>query len=194
MAYTITGRKSGVVRFEPGDNGNVNRESESLTSRVTSNPIESGSDINDHVINEQGKLNITGIIIGGNEAIAALKAMREKRDIVAYAGRSRVDNLVFTSLSFDYESKNKVGCAFKASFQAIQIESPEVVEVGSIPMTTQDTGKAATPQAAKTANAGTQTTTTQIISGAAYASYVDSYRGNSNSGPTTRATASYNGV
>ena len=49
MAYTLTGRKGGTVRFVPFQTGVVEKESESYSSSVTSNPIEAGSEINDHV-------------------------------------------------------------------------------------------------------------------------------------------------
>ena len=49
MAYTLTGRKGGTVRFVPFENGVVEKESESYSSSVTSNPVEDGADINDHV-------------------------------------------------------------------------------------------------------------------------------------------------
>ena len=39
MAYTLTGRKSGTIRFEPRSTGIVEQESESYSSTVTSNPI-----------------------------------------------------------------------------------------------------------------------------------------------------------
>lgn len=194
MAYTIEGRKSGTVRFTP-DDGNIQTESLSLTSKVTSNPVESGADLNDHVINEMARFNVSGTIIGGDKAVAALKSMRDKRDILTYTGRSRVSNLVITTLTFDYSAKNKTGCAFKAQFQEVLISSSEKVEVGEMPpMTTQDAGKASTPQAKPTANAGTQTLATQTVSGSAYADYVNAYNGNSSSGPATRTTASYSGV
>ena len=61
-------------------------------------------------------------------------------------------------------------------------------------MSQQDSGKASTTQAKKTTNSGTQTTVTQTISSSAYASYVNSYNGGSSSGPTTRSSASYNGL
>ena len=51
MAYTLTGRKGGTVRFVPFENGVVEKESESYSSSVTSNPVEDGADINDHVNN-----------------------------------------------------------------------------------------------------------------------------------------------
>jgi hypothetical protein len=106
----------------------------------------------------------------------------------------RVSSLVFTSLQFTAEVGNKDGFAFTAALQQVDITSAQVVEVGELPMVKQDAGKAATPQAAQMSNAGTQTTVTQTISSSAYASYVNSYNGNSSPGPTTRQTPNYNGV
>jgi len=166
-----------------------------MTSKVTSNPVESGSDINDHVIKDPKKFSVSGTIIGGSSAVDILTAMRDKRDILTYTGRARSSNLVITSLSFDYAAKNKNGCSFKATFQQVDITGSEVVEIGAVPlMSSQDAGKANSSQAKKTGKAGTQTTLTQTISGSAYASYVNSYTGGSSAGPTTRATASYNGI
>ena len=68
MAYTITGRKCGTVRFEPETVGNIQTEQVSMSSKVTSNPIESGGDINDHVIKDPMKFTISGVIIGGQQA------------------------------------------------------------------------------------------------------------------------------
>ena len=69
MAYTLTGKKSGTVRFEARSTGVIGKESESYSSTVTSNPIEQGAEINDHVNNASGTLNLSGTIIGGNSAI-----------------------------------------------------------------------------------------------------------------------------
>lgn len=68
MAYTITGRKSGSVRFEPDTIGNIQSEAVSMSSKVTSNPIENGADINDHVVKDPVKFSISGTIIGGQVA------------------------------------------------------------------------------------------------------------------------------
>ncbi len=194
MAYTFTGKQTGVVRFEQDSSGVVTKESESFTSRVTSNPVESGADINDHVINDSERITITGVIIGGSAARAALLNMRDKRDIVTYTGRTRLSDLVFTQLTFDYEAKNKDGSGFKAQLQKVVINSAQTVDVGAAPMTAQDAGKTSTSQANQTANAGTQTAVAQYISGTAYESYVNSYNGDSSPGPDTRTTASYDGV
>ena len=115
MAYILTSRKGGTVRFEPLKNGVVEKESESYSSTVTSNPIENGAEINDHVNNASGTLNISGVIIGGNGAINALKAMRASRDIITYIGVTRMSNLVFTSLKFDRSSKNSNRASFSLS-------------------------------------------------------------------------------
>jgi len=102
MAYVLIGRKSGTVRFEAEENGVVSVENESLTSRVTAYPVESGDSIEDHVINDHTKFSLSGTIIGGEDMVEALKNMRDNRDVITYIGRVRIDDLVITSLSFDY--------------------------------------------------------------------------------------------
>lgn len=200
MAYTITGRKCGTVRFEATDNGVISSESYSMSSKVTSNPIESGGDINDHVAKDPKKFSVNGVIVGGQEGRQTLEEMRDKRDILTYMGRMRIENLVITSLSFDYKADNAKGASFKVSFQQVQISSAEVVETGSYPMMSQqDAGKeTAYPksQTKKTSSDGLKTTATETISSSAYAEYVASYNNKqaSSNGPTTRQTASYNGL
>ena len=195
MAYTLIGQRSGTIRFVPLQNGLVEKESESYSSSVTSNPIENGSSINDHVNNEAGTLSISGTIIGGESAINALKAMRDSRDILTYIGVSRVTNLVFTSLKFDRSYKNKNGAAFSATFKRIQMTAPEYVPMGeSLPMTSQDMGKSDDPQLAKTINAGMNTVYLQSVSAESQERYEAAYTQPSSSAPLTRITGSYNGL
>ena len=195
MAYTLTGRRGGTVRFVPLQNGVVEKESESYSSAVTSNPIENGSSINDHVNNEAGTFSISGTIIGGEGAVNALKAMRDARDILTYAGVSRVTNLVFTSLKFDRSSKNKNGASFSATFKRIQTTAPEYVPMGeSLPMTSQDMGKSDDPQLAKTANAGMNTVYLHSVSTESQERYAAAYTQPSSSAPLTRVTGSYSGL
>lgn len=154
MAYTFTGRKGGTVRFVPMQNGVVEKESESYSSSVTSNPVESGADVNDHINNAAGKLTISGTIIGGTTAITALKAMRDSRDIIAYTGKVRMENLVFTSLKFDYSYKNKSGASFSATLTEILMTSPEYIPINEKKsMTSQDSGKSKKKQLKKTKKA-----------------------------------------
>ena len=131
MAYTLTGRKGGTVRFVPFENGVVEKESESYSSSVTSNPVEDGADINDHVNNAAGQLTISGTIVGGDSAINALKAMRESRDIITYTGVTRMANLVFTSLKFDRSYKNRNGASFSATLKQVRLVSSEFVPMDS---------------------------------------------------------------
>jgi len=194
MAYTFTGRQSGTVRFTP-DKGTINRERQRFSSQVTSNPVESGSDIHDHVINEPARLDVNGVIIGGEEIKVALERMRDRRDIIEYRGRIRASNLVFTRLDFSAEANNKDGFAFTAQLQRIDITEAQRVDVGAVLlMTRQDAGAAQPQQARREANAGTQTTMTQIISNSAYAAFVNSYVGGSSAGPTMRNVPSFSGL
>lgn len=195
MAYTLTGRKGGTVRFMPFQNGLVEKESESYSSSVTSNPIENGSDINDHVNNDAGTFSISGTIIGGESAVNALKAMRDSRDILTYTGVSRMTNLVFTSLKFDRSYKNKNGASFSASFKRVQTTSPEYVPMGeSLPMTSQDAGKSDDTQLAKTTNAGMTTVSLQSVSSASLERHGAAYAQPSSPAPLMRITGGYNGL
>lgn len=195
MAYTLKGQKGGTVRFMPFQNGLVEKESESYSSSVTSNPIENGSDINDHVNNDAGTFSISGTIIGGESAVNALKAMRDSRDILTYTGVSRITNLVFTSLKFDRSYKNKNGASFSASFKRVQTTSPEYVPMGeSLPMTSQDAGKSDDTQLAKTANAGMTTVSLQSVSSASLERHGAAYTQLSSSAPLMRITGGYNGL
>lgn len=195
MAYTLTGQKGGTVRFVPLQNGVIEKESESYSSAVTSNPIENGSDINDHVNNDAGTFSISGTIVGGEGAVNALKAMRDSRDIITYAGVTRISNLVFTSLKFDRSYKNKGGADFSATFKRIQTTSPEYVPSGeSLPMTSQDAGKSDDPQLAKTANAGLTTISSQSVSSVSVAQHKAAYTQPSSTSPLTRITGGYSGL
>lgn len=145
MAYTLTGRKGGTVRFVPFENGVVEKESESYSSSVTSNPVEDGADINDHVNNAAGQLTISGTIVGGDSAINALKAMRESRDIITYTGVTRMTNLVFTSLKFDRSYKNRNGASFSATLKQVKLVSSEFVPMDSeVLMSSQDAARRTT--------------------------------------------------
>ena len=195
MAYTLTGRKGGTVRFVPLENGIVDKESESYSSSVTSNPIENGSTLNDHVNNDAGSFSISGVIIGGDSARNALLAMRDARDIMTYTGMTRVSNLVFAALKFDRSYKNRNGATFSATFKRVNTDSPDYSPAGSASsMTNQDAGKSSNAQLAKTSNAGTKTVATQTISAASSANYAKAYKPPSSAAPLSRITGGYSGV
>lgn len=195
MAYTLTGRKGGTVRFEPFSSGIVESESEGYSSSVTSNPIENGAEINDHVNNAAGTLSISGTLIGGDRAINALKAMRDSRDIITYVGVTRMTNLVFTNLKFDRSYKNRDGASFSATFKQIQTSSPEYVPMDEAQtMVSQDAGKSSDQQLAKTANAGMTTVSVQSVSSTSADRHGASYKRPSSPAPLTRITGGYDGL
>lgn len=195
MAYVLAGRKGGTVRFEPLENGIIEKESESYSSSVTSNPIEDGSDINDHVNNAAGTLNISGVIIGGESAVNALKAMRDARDVMTYLGVTRMSNLVFTSLKFDRSYKNKNGASFSATLKQIKTTSPEYVPMGvEVSMTSQDAGKSSDAQLKRTASAGMLTVSSQSVSSSSSQKHADAYKNPSSGAPMTRVTGGYSGL
>lgn len=195
MAYVLEGRNGGTVRFEPYETGIVDSESESYSSSVTSNPVEEGADMNDHVNNAAGTLSISGVIIGGDTAVEALKEMRESRDILTYTGVTRMTNLVFTSLKFQRTYKNKEGASFSATLQQVKITSAEYVPMDSEkPMTSQDAGKSSNQQLAKTSNAGMQTVSTQSVSPVSAERLSAAYNTVSSAAPLTRQTGGYDGL
>ena len=195
MAYTLTGRKSGTVRFEPMQNGLIDKESESYSSSVTSNPIENGAEINDHVNNAAGILNLSGIIIGGESAINALKAMRDSRDLLTYTGVTRMTNLVFTSLKFDRSYKNAGGATFAATLKQILMGTTEYIPMNAEePMSSQDSGKSTDKQLSKTVSVGMKTVASQSVSSTSVERKESAYKGSSNLSPLTRVTAAYNGL
>ena len=182
MAYTLTGRKGGTVRFVPFENGVVEKESESYSSSVTSNPVEDGADINDHVNNAAGQLTISG-------------TMRESRDIITYTGVTRMTNLVFTSLKFDRSYKNRNGASFSATLKQVRLVSSEFVPMDSeVLMSSQDAGKTDNQQLAKTASMGMTTASLQSVSSASAERYREAYDTPSSSAPLTRSMGSYDGL
>ena len=195
MAYTLTGRKGGTVRFVPFENGVVEKESESYSSSVTSNPVEDGADINDHVNNAAGQLTISGTIVGGDSAINALKAMRESRDIITYTGVTRMANLVFTSLKFDRSYKNRNGASFSATLKQVRLATSEYVPMDSeVLMSSQDAGKTDNQHLTKTTSTGMTAASLQSVSSASAEHYRAAYIMPSSSAPLTRIMIGYAGL
>ena len=206
MAYILTGKKCGVVRLDPKQTGIVTAESASYSSKATSNPIENGSDINDHVVTDPVKYTLTGVTIGGDAAAATLRKMWKERDILDYIGRGRVSSCVITSLKQDISSKNKTGVGFTIQLQVVNITSAGYVASGEQLMSMQDadTGENAAPMNSTAQSSGTnqkkattadglKTTTAQSISSSAYAQYVQSYasKPDSSGGPSSRRQVSF---
>ena len=188
MAYSLSGKKSGAISFLPAT-GTITQETMTKSSKMTSNAIEGGSSIEDHVYLNPEQFQIVGVVVKNHSAFRSrLKAMWKNRDLVTYVGKFRVENYVIISLQMKNDSGNRDGFSFTATLQKANIVSGAYVEIGQEPlMSKQDSAKTVS-------SAGLKTTVSKQISQSAYAAYVSSYNGKSSSGPTQRKTASYNGV
>ena len=195
MSYSLTGRKTGTVSFNRSM-GTITQETLTKTSKITSNAIEIGSSIEDHVYLNPEHLQIAGVVVKDcSSCQSKLESMWKNRDLVTYVGRIRVADYVITNLQIKISPGNKNGFSFTATLQKANIVCDEYVEIGqNMLMSQQDANKSAPSQAQSVKAAGLQTTVSEKISQSAYASYVDSYNGKSSSGPTQRSSAGYNGV
>lgn len=203
MSYRLTGRKSGTITFQPLT-GTITRETVTRSSKMTSNAIEGGSSIEDHVYLNPEQLQIEGVVVKSHNSFKTkLDAMWKKRDLVTYIGKVRVSGYVIINLQIKNDATNKNGFKFTATLQRANIVSGQYVETGqAVLMSQQDAkensgGSLPSEQAAQTTTtkaSGLKTTMSQQISQNAYVSYVDSYKGKSSPGPLQRQTASYNGI
>ena len=200
MSYSLTGKKTGSVSFTP-ETGTVTQETLTRSSKMTSNAIEGGSTIEDHVYLNPEQLQGEGVVGKNHNSFKSrLEEMWKKRDLVTYIGKVRVSGYVITNLQIKNSAANKKGFRFSATLQKANIVSGQYVEMGQTPLMTRQDAQSDAPskgQAAQTAatkSAGLKTTVSQQISQSAYASYVASYNGKSSTGPLQRKTASYNGI
>lgn len=197
MSYQLIGRKTGTVVFT-NTVGTVTQETLTKTSKMTSNAIEGGSSIEDHVYLNPEQFQITGVVVKNYSAYKSfLESMWKNRDLVTYIGKIRVSDYVITNLQIKNSPGNKKGFQFTATLQKANIVSGQYVEIGqALLMSEQDTKeKTSSPsQTSAQKAAGLKTTVSENISQSAYAAYVNSYNGKSSSGPAQRNTAGYNGI
>lgn len=200
MSYSLTGKKTGSISFTP-ETGTVTQETVTRSSKMTSNAIEGGSTIEDHVYLNPEQLQVEGVVVKNHNSYKSrLEEMWKKRDLVTYTGKVRVSGYVITSLQIKNSAANKKGFRFSATLQKANIVSGQYVEMGQAPLMSRQDAQSAAPsmsqaaQTSETKSAGLKTTVSQQISQSAYASYVNSYNGKSSAGPLQRKTASYNGI
>ena len=204
--YTLEGRKCGTIRFEPTTTGVVNSEDVTRSSTITDNPVEGGSNIQDHVFHQPLSFQISGVAINGADPISALQKMWKSGDIITYTGRNRIENLVIQQLRSTHDAAHKTGFSFTATLKQITLGSSEgsgtstMVEqdtaaAASLPASTSKAVQKTSSQTAKTRADGLKTTVSTSISASAYASYVDSFNSkpDSSAGPTSRATPTNTG-
>ena len=139
--YTLEGRKCGTIRFEPTTTGVVNSEDVTRSSTITDNPVEGGSNIQDHVFHQPLSFQISGVAINGADTISALQKMWKSGDIITYTGRNRIENLVIQQLRSTHDAAHKTGFSFTATLKQITLGSSE--GSGTSTMVEQDTAAAA---------------------------------------------------
>lgn len=187
MAYVLEGKKCGAVRFKP-DSGTIQKESTTKSSKMTSNAVETGSTIEDHVYKNPEQIQLSGIIIGGMAGYTTLYNMWKQRDIVTYTGRLREANLIITNLKADWDKSNRDGCMFSITLQKANIASSSYADIsGFQTMSNQDGASGVRAE-------GMKTTSSSSITESAYVKYVESYSTQSNNGPNARKTTSYDGM
>ena len=84
MAYSLSGKKSGAISFLPAT-GTITQETMTKSSKMTSNAIEGGSSIEDHVYLNPEQFQIVGVVVKNHSAFRSrLEAMWKNRDLVTY--------------------------------------------------------------------------------------------------------------
>ena len=196
-----------MVRFEPLTTGVVTSESVSRSSTITDNPVEGGSNIQDHVFTQPLSFQISGTAINGADTIAALQKMWKSGDIITYTGRNRISNLVIQQLQSTHDAKNRGGFTFTATLQQVTLGSSvdsgkastmagmDAAASASQPKATTKAAQKSSSQTSSTKADGLKTTVSTTISSSAYMSYVNSFNSKpkSSAGPTSRATPSNTG-
>lgn len=112
----------------------IGDEGYSLSSDVTSNQVEVGQDITDHVKNSPLSLVISGQITGedAESKLKSLLSMRDARQIVRFVGRNRASNIVITGLNYKYSVAVGNGFEFDMSFNEIKVSSSKQIQISSI--------------------------------------------------------------
>ncbi len=197
--YTLTGQKCGTVRFQ-SDVGIITKESLTRSSSITDNPVEGGSNINDHVFRNAQQFSLTGVAVS-QSAYSKLEQMWQKGDVLTYTGAVRIDMLVIQNLVQNFDKSNANGFGFTITLKKVQIVSSKQAATSTM-MSNQDAGKAqessssGTSQTAAISADGLKTTVSETISSSAYMTYVNSYssKAQPSAGPSSRVTPSYNGL
>lgn len=108
-------------------------ESEDITesATVTSNPVEDGKDISDHVKQESSQLAISGLITGeyARSQFEKLKGYKESGRPVDYIGRERFKNMVIENINRNYDKSNKEGFSFNLSLREVRVTTAKRINI-----------------------------------------------------------------
>ncbi|MFT9496382.1 phage baseplate protein [Anaerosolibacter sp.] len=133
MAQITDGRTT--VVFSTVESENPNRSSE-----VTSNPVETGEDVADHVKSNPTRFPITGLIVGPDAAqkLSQIDSFRRSGAILTYIGRNLIQNVVIKSFNSTHDSDVANGFRFSIELEQVRIAVKKTVNIilpGSVPPT-----------------------------------------------------------
>lgn len=172
MSYYLMG-DSGTVVFRPYT-GVVESEDASYSNKVTSNPIEGGSTIDDHAVAEPVKVSISGMVISHSAAArATLIAMCRNRDLIAYKGENQYDNMLITSLSIGQSKTAGTGFTFKLTLQYMRLSASAFAPISAFAMSSE--ARTATPSGKKQKGTRQEQNVGLVTPSSAYADYVSSF-------------------
>lgn len=119
----------------------VSSEVIELPSETTDNPIESGSEITDHIINRPVILRMVCQIGGSNlmnwtdrkiEGYEALKKLRDdKQPVTVVSGLETFSNMLINNISIDRNLQNASVLQFQIEFKQAKIVSSQRVDVSN---------------------------------------------------------------
>ena len=119
----------------------VSSEVIELPSETTDNPIESGSEVTDHIINKPILLRMVCQIGGSNltnwtdrkiEGYEALKKLRDdKQPVTVVSGLETFTNMLINNISIDRNLQNASVLQFQIEFKQAKIVSSQRVDVSN---------------------------------------------------------------
>lgn len=119
----------------------VSSEVIELPSETTDNPIESGSEVTDHIINRPILLRMVCQIGGSNltnwtdrkiEGYEALKRLRDdKQPVTVVSGLETFSNMLINNISIDRNLQNASVLQFQIEFKQAKIVSSQRVDVSN---------------------------------------------------------------
>lgn len=119
----------------------VSSEVIELPSETTDNPIESGSEVTDHIVNKPILLRMVCQIGGSNltnwtdrkiEGYEALKKLRDdKQPVTVVSGLETFNNMLINNISIDRNLQNASVLQFQIEFKQAKIVSSQRVDVSN---------------------------------------------------------------
>ncbi|WP_342441236.1 phage baseplate protein [Lysinibacillus sp. FSL K6-0075] len=108
------------------------------SSTTTDHALEDGEQITDHVKSNPITISLTGVILDETEAkVLKLREYREKGVIIDFDYMTKLNHMVITDFSRDYEARVKDGYAFTMTLKQIKVGKVAKFVSVSIPVKKQ---------------------------------------------------------